>query len=52
MIPRGELSRVVFYVNGVEIPGPVAQSGDIYTVSYTPFNLNPVVFYGSCSIWR
>ena len=35
--PRGELSRVVFYVNGVEIPGPVAQSGDIYTVSYTPF---------------
>jgi len=42
--PRGELSRVVFYVNGVEIPGPVAQSGDIYTVSYTPFNLNPLYF--------
>jgi hypothetical protein len=42
--PRGELNRVEFYVNGVEITGPVTQLGEIYTISYTPLDFNPLYF--------
>ena len=49
--PRGELDRVEFYVNGVEITGPVTQTGEIYTISYTPLDLNPLYFYSTRFVW-
>ena len=44
--PRGELDRVAFYVNGVEVNGTASNMffGNVWTTSYLVTDLNPLYF--------
>ena len=49
--PLGEVNRVAFYANGVEMVGNLDRFDDITNLIYTPYFRVPAFYLCPCLVW-